>query len=186
NAVPTAVDLLTGTELGENREEQQQFQKEYDTLLGLAGRHREAIERLNKHLFPTTQRLRRNVSFGGWQVEEWRRHRRVAHPAILRFYLEKTLPSGVLPSRVIADLIANLDDETKLSALLDALPADEFENALDRLALHEDEYPPGSAATATRVLLDRAARVRRHTAHFFDMPPIWRLWKVVKRLLGRI
>jgi hypothetical protein len=36
------------------------------------------------------------------------------------------------------------------------------------------------------VLVDRVARIRRHTAHYFDMPPIWRLWSVGNGLLTKI
>jgi hypothetical protein len=130
--------------------------------------------------------MRQNRSFAGWQVEGWKRERRVAHPDVLRFYLEKTLPTGVLPARVVADTIAKLGDEAALVASLDALTPEQLENALDRLRSHEDEYPAGCTAVALHVLLDRVSRIRRHTRHFFDMPPMWRLRLVGNSLLTRI
>jgi len=185
-ALPGAIELLTGTNRGEDAKEQERLRKQYDDLLDRAGKHREAIDGLNSHLFPTTRRFRRNVGFAGWQLEGWKRERRVAHPDVLRFYLERTLPSGVLPARVVTEIVAKLGDEAALVAALDALSPEQFENALDRLRSHEDEYPAGCVGVALRVLVDRVSRIRRHTVHFFDMPPIWRLWLVGKSLLSRI
>ncbi len=186
NALPGAVELLTGTNRGDGPKEHNRLREQYDDLLERAGKHREAMEGLNSHLFPTTLRFRQNRSFASWQLERWKRERRVAHPDVLRFYLEKTLPSGVLPARLIADIVAKLGDEAALAAALDALTPEQFENALDRLRSHEDEYPAGCTAVALRLLVDRVSRIRRHTRHFFDMPPMWRVWLVGKSLLTSI
>lgn len=186
NALPGAVELLTGTERGRDEKQQGQLRKKYDELLARAGEHREAMEGLNSHLFPTSERFRQNIGLDGWQLNEWKRHRRVAHPDVLRFYFEKTLPSGVLPVRDLAEIVAKFGDETALVSTLDALTPEQFENALDRLPSHGDEYPAGCTSVALQVLVDRVSRIRRHTAHFLDMPPIWRLWLVGKGLLTKI
>ncbi len=186
NTLPSAIELLTGTKRGGDQEEQDRLCKAYDALLDLAGRHRQAIERLNRHLFPTTQRFRRNVAFGGEQVADWKRHRHVAHPDVLRFHLEKTLPRGVLPARIIGQIVENLGDEAALVGIVDALTAQQFENVLDRLRSHEEDFPAGCAGVGLWVLFDRVSRIRRHTAHSFDMPPVWRLWSVGNALLTRI
>src|SRR5262249_41237297 len=144
------------------------LRKEYDGLLALGRKHREAVARLNEQLFPTTERFRRNIGFAAWQLDGWKREGRVAHPDVLRFYLEKRLPGGVLPARVVTDIVAKLGNETALAAALDTLTFEQFENALDRLPSHEDDYPAGCTGVALRVIVDRVSRIRRHTRHFFD------------------
>jgi predicted KAP-like P-loop ATPase len=183
-ALPNAIDMLTGTKLGDNQKEQQQLREEYEALLALAAPHRAAVAGLNRYLFPTTERFERNI--GGWDRSMWKRQGRVAHPDILRIYLEATLPTGVLPARVVAGIVKKLADEAALATALDALSPEEFENALERLREHEDEYPPGCTRVAVKVFFDRVSRVRRLSAHSFDMPPMWRLEFVGQSLLTRI
>src|SRR5262249_34832101 len=60
-ALPGAVELITGTNRGEDGKEQESLRKEYDGLLALGRKHREAVARLNEQLFPTTERFRRNI-----------------------------------------------------------------------------------------------------------------------------
>jgi hypothetical protein len=52
-------------------------------------------------LFPGTRSYLENTSYASDFLATWRRDRRVAHPDVLDFYLERILPTGTLPAELV-------------------------------------------------------------------------------------
>jgi len=63
-------------------------------------------------LFPGARRYVENMHYGPeWEVT-WRRHRKIASSTVFRFYLERQLPDGVLPARLVEEALERLRTET--------------------------------------------------------------------------
>src|SRR5205807_7135572 len=104
----------------------------------IAGAHRLEVEELCRLLFPATERYLGVRHDGSGDLSQWRRERRVASPPVLAFYLNTTLPPGVVPASVLDLALASLTDRTALQAVLDGLSAEDIEDLLARLESFED------------------------------------------------
>lgn len=139
-------------------------------------------------LFPQSQRFfgRGNIVYPGEWYNRWRRQRRVAHPEVFRFFLEKSLPSNTLRARTVQEIFEALRDPAALALLLDSLEADRLLEALRRLEDYEDEFPVENVAGAMRVLMNQLSRLPQGNSAADPVPPPLQLARVVLRLLRRI
>ena len=105
---------------------------------------------------------------------------------VLAIYLHAGIEEGALQSREVQDLVEALTDEERLVGLLDALDDQQFEEALERLADFEQDFPIRAATIAVPVLVNRVARLSKEPASFFGLSPRFKTLYVVARLLRRI
>ena len=116
----------------------------------------------------------------------WRKGRRVAHPAVLRLYLEKSLPAHVLEGRVVQALFDGMALGAPFGAQLDTLSELELVDAMARLEDFEAEFDEQKAQGALAILLDHRKRLSRQPASFFGTSPRTQLDRVVLRLLRKV
>jgi hypothetical protein len=130
--------------------------------------------------------------FGGGHYDQswvarWGRERRVASPAVLKYYLSRVLEPGVAPASLVAGSFNVLADETQLRQLLDDVDERTLENILERLESYEHEFPSEAAEPASVVLLDLLTHLRPLNAReLFEIPPDLRVGRVVLRLLRHV
>ena len=160
--------------------------QELKGLLERAGPEREVMESVLEILFPATQGLLDRISYGPEWNATWRKQRRVACEDVLAIYLHAGIEEGALQSREVQDLVEALTDEERLVGLLDALDDQQFEEALERLADFEQDFPIRAATIAVPVLVNRVARLSKEPASFFGLSPRFKTLYVVARLLRRI
>jgi hypothetical protein len=149
----------------------------------IAGAHRLEVEELCRLLFPATERYLGVPHEGSGDLTQWRRERRVASPPVLAFYLNATLPPGVVPASVLDLALASLTDRTQLQAVLDGLSAEDIEDLLARLESFEGEFPRHAVEPACAVLLGTYSSLRKGSTGFLDPGPELAVGRVVLRLL---
>ncbi len=147
-----------------------------------------------KWLFPAAQRYFENINYGPEWETTWRLQRKVASPSVFRFYLERTLPSGVVPARIIDEALVVLVDAEELTDLLGRLTTDELVDLLERLPSAIEEIPFDStqpidndpARVALPIFLDLLPRLPKRSANFGEIGGTITVARVAYRLLKRI
>lgn len=121
-------------------------------------------------LFPGARRYVENMHYGPeWEVT-WRRQRKIGSSAVFRFYLERQLPDGVVPARLVDEALERLTDRERLRELLDALSPSELMDLVERMNACFEEVPVIAAGrdgdparVALPVLLDLLPRLPEDT-----------------------
>jgi hypothetical protein len=127
-----------------------------------------------------------NVHYGPDSLSRWRRDRRIAHPDVLAFYLEKQLPEDSLPTREVRELFEAFGKRERLYELLEAMDSEALERALERLEDYEEDYLPSHVEVAVEVLSNQLPRLREESEGFLDLGAALKLERVVYRLLRTI
>ena len=142
-------------------------------------------------LFPGARRYFENTHYGSeWEIR-WRRQRKVASSTIFRFYLERQLPEGVVPSRAVDEALSHLTNRGELQQLLDTWSPDELMDLLERMNPAIEELPVNAtiegdpARIALPVLLDLLPRLPEDRGVFRPSGPMT-LMRVALRLVRRI
>jgi hypothetical protein len=149
------------------------------------GEHARVIREARCKLFPASSWME-NTHHGGEWLKIWSKERRVAHPRVLAFYLEKNLPEDVMPAWAVQDLFESLGDRDALAAKFGAMDSRMVEHAVERLEDYENDYPPEHVEIAVEVLLNQLPRLREGRESFGDFGADMKLERVVLRLLRRI
>lgn len=155
---------------------------------------RELAETICKWLFPAARRYFENMHFGPEWLATWRKQRRVANPAVFRFYLERRLPDGVVPARMIDELLSNLGEPDRLREVLANLSASELTDAITRLTEVVEDIEFDStrsldddpARTALPVFLDLLPRLPVRLSGPFDPGATTTIVRLAHRLIKRI
>lgn len=155
-------------------------------LIDAGGEYSAAIRDLYAWLFPTSKRYLANVHYTAEHLKNWRKERRVAHPEVFRFYLEKHLPPDKLPARTIQEIFDALGNEEALTKLISQMDSSTLEQALERLEDYEDDYLPDTIENAVQVLMNHYPRLREGRQGMGDFGADLKLSRVVLRLLKRI
>lgn len=181
-------DLLTATEertlRAANRGEQDRAQ--FEELLKAAGEHRAAIQEFLSRVFPPSRRFIDNHHFGSGSLKRWRRARRLAHPDILQFYFEKSLPPELLQGQVVQDIYEKLGNEDALRAALAGFAPSMIEHVLSRLEDYEDDFPSSVVEPALAVVFEQYPRLREGRAGFADFGAGLAVTRLALRLLRRV
>ena len=161
----------------------ERIRTELSQMLERAEGERTLLKAVLEILFPATQEVLSNSSYGpGWD-KTWRKERRVACGDVFRIYLEGGLGEAALSSREVQQLVNALTDGRELTRLLDSLDEKHFEGALERLEDFEHEFPKEAVETAVPVLVNRLDRLSGHSAGILDVSPRLKVERVVYRLL---
>ena len=117
-------------------------------------------------LFPATREYFENMHHGPEWEAIWKGERKVASAYVLRFYLERQLPEGVVPARAVDDALARLGDRDSLQAFLDTFSPAELMDliermnpAVEKLPVATDQTGKDPARVALPVLLDLLPRL---------------------------
>ena len=154
-------------------------------ILDAAGQARGPIEEILLRLFPGIGHL-----VGGSRIVDGaslsRQRLRVGHPDILRTYVRRALPPGVISGGVVLEAVASLGDPERLSAVLEGLDGEECERLIQRLEDFQDDYDPAAVPTALPVLINQLPRLREGQQGMFDFGSRVVVARVVLRLLRSI
>lgn len=145
-------------------------------------------------LFPAALRHYENNHYGSEWLSTWRRERVVASPEVFRFYLERQLAPGVVPARLVDEVMTALPDADRLGALLQPLSADELVDLLHRLAasIAKDQGPDSAPLdvdavnAALPVIADMFVRLPLQRPGFFGEARQVTVGRVVHRLLEHL
>jgi hypothetical protein len=167
--LPAAAGTLTTTSdgygMGRNVDEAKAEIEEFENAGGDCA---EVIREARRQLFPATSWME-NAHYGGEWLKTWSKERRVAHPRVLRFYLEKNLPEDIMPAWAVEDLFESLGDRDALATRFGAMDPRMLEHAVERLREYEDDYQPEHVEPAVEVLLNQMPRLREGTEQFMDV-----------------
>lgn len=179
-----ALTAVRGDYSSRSDEAQKKEQGEnFKELIEAAGEHKDTITRLFEEIFPGCKRFTANTYYSFDSQQEWRRQRRVAHPEVLAFYLEKSLPAGVLPAQLVDDVYASLGDADKLEVLIKDMDGKELEHLFSRLVAYEREFKPDSVKSAIKTILNHADKLRTGKAYMWDFGSSIHVGRLTLRLL---
>ena len=162
-----------------------EIEKELSAMLGRAKGERPVLESVFEILFPATQGFLGRSSYGPDWIGTWRKQRRVACEEVLRIYLQAGLEAEALQSREIREVVEALTDERELKRLLESFDPQQLEDALDRLADFEQDFPVEAISAAVPVLINQMAKLSRHTSSFLGLPPRSKARYIISRLLRK-
>jgi len=170
-----AQELLTsnssGYESRSSRVELEEEQKKFQTMLDSAGDRKDTTSNLLELIFPACKRITSNTTYGGsyWR-KSWRIGRRVAHPEVFSYYLQKSLPDGVLSASFVSNVFGSFGEKEKLEALIGPLNGSELEHLFARLEDYEDKFKfkVADIVIAIQVILNHANQLREERKGMFD------------------
>lgn len=180
----TPASYYMGT--GPNEAHAAEMKRRVEALISAGGKHSNAIRQMIIRVFPAGRQYLENYGYGGESLKRWRRERRVAHPEVFRFYLQKKLPEGTLPARTVQMIFDSLGNEEALSSIVPACDSETLEHVLKRLEDYEEEFRPEVAEVAVRVLMNQTGRLREGRRNLLDYGADLQLERVVLRLLRRV
>ena len=179
---PESGSLLFMTKDARNAESKEKL----SAMLERAADERLLLDSVLEILFPATQGFLGRSSYGPDWIGNWRKQRRVACEEVLHVYLQAGLDEGGISSREVQELVEALTDEKKLTMLLDALDAQRFEAALERLEDFERDFSAEAPPVAVPLLVNRMGSLSARATGTFDLSPRFKASRVVYRLLNRI
>ena len=159
---------------------------ELKDMLERAETDRGLLDSVFRVLFPETQEILGNSTYGPVTKTTWRKDRRVACEEVLRAYLHGGLDDAVVPTGDIQALVEALTDETKLTALVDSLDVKQFEQALERLEDYQGDYPTESVPVAVPILTNQMGRLSKEPDGFLPLAPRFKATRVILRLFWRM
>lgn len=157
-----------------------------ERFIAAGGSDAEVIRACCLRLFPATGRYLGEASYGPGWLARWKRERRLAHPDILAYYIDRVPSLSLRAARWAERAFEKLSNEAEFRAVLEPLPSEELEATIGELEGYEDEYPPEAVEPACRVLLNMLPRVREGRRGTFDFGAELVVRRVVLRLLRRL
>ncbi len=147
-----------------------QKKERFFQLVSLAKDRKEVIQTLFELIFPLTKKFTTNLSFGGSWTKTWRVNRRVAHAEVFSYYLEKSLPDGVLPTTIVREVLASLGNKESLEKIFNELSGEEIEHLFDRLGDYDNKLKlkPSEVIVAIQVIFNHADKLREDRRGLYD------------------
>jgi hypothetical protein len=183
--IPAAVSALTAegtsTYIGADTQERDNRDREQiDGLIAGAGDHSEATGEVLRLLFPVAGHLLGRVPYVGAPDAKGLR---VSHPDILKTYLRRALPPGVVSGAVVARAASLLPDGDALDHFLSQLDPHDVERVIARLEDFEDDFEPSFVEGSVPALLNQLPRLREEQRGMFDFGADLVVVRVVLRLI---
>lgn len=129
-----------------------------ETMMERAGERGSLVATVLRVLFPSTQSVLSNSNYGSLSGDMWVRERRVACEDVLRIYFQSGLDSESIPSSLIEEIVENLGNEERLTALLDDMPDEKLLAVMERLFAYESSFGTESAGATVPFLANRIDR----------------------------
>ena len=115
-------------------------------ILERSSSHLDVVKACLRRLFPASVRHFEKYHYGTNFQSEWLRNRRVAHPDVLRFYLERLLPRGLEAVIHAEHLRLKMNSYSSFSSLLQTIEPDRRIDAIGHLGETADSFSVGEAA----------------------------------------
>jgi len=183
-ALPSAAAALTTVQASFGTQgEDAGLKTEIESLQELGSEQPDVVRNLCRFTFPASERHFSNMVYGADWLPRWQRNRRVAHPDILKYYLEQRLPEGAIPASAVERAFNALASPEALSLMLAGYDSRELESLIARLAAFEGEFTAEMAESAIPVLMNAIPRLRVERRGVFDFGSSLVVTRVVLRLL---
>jgi predicted KAP-like P-loop ATPase len=181
------VGLLTGEERASTygSQEEERDRARVQAVVHAAGEFAEATKAILQRLFPNVAHFVGGSRVGGGE-QAARRELRVSSPDILRTYLGRALPEGVVSGVFVSQMVDALTDRQRLETLLGGLDSETLERAIERLEDYEHDYDPAAVEPAISAVLNQLPKLREGRRGMMDFGADLVVTRVVLRLLRRI
>lgn len=131
------------------------LQQAVERLLQTGGERSTTVEALIRHLFPAGSRhLPQGVHYGGDFQGQWLRAKQVAHPDVLKLYLEGVANESLEAFHLAEGAWVLLDDQGRLDVYLRSIDRDRVQDVIASLESYESQFQPEHVVPATVVLLN--------------------------------
>src|SRR5207248_3407200 len=126
--LPATAPALTSTgDPGYGRQDDESNRQLISAFVDSAESHAEVVRAFCQRLFPASGRYLGGSMYGSDWLRRWRRERRLAHPDVLTYYLDRVVSEAMLATQRAESAFALFGDEESLRELLAGLSADEIE-----------------------------------------------------------
>ena len=152
-----AIDGLTkpSDQLYGLREDPPGLKEQIDGLIEAAKERGELVRSMIRRLFPVgTRHLPHGSHYGSDWSAGWLRDRRVAHPDILRLYLERVAGESLEAFIQGERAWTLLADRDALDAFLRSIDPDQLQDVIGSLEVYEEQFTRQQVVPATIVLLN--------------------------------
>lgn len=139
-----------------------------------------------QRIFPASARYLSGSTYGPDCLRNWMRERRLAHPDVLSYFLDRVASEAMATTQRAEKAFALFGDEKGLREFFAGLSADEIEATVADLEAFDDEFQPATAIASSRVLLDQLPRLRTDARGMFDFGADMVVTRVVLRILRRV
>jgi predicted KAP-like P-loop ATPase len=158
-----------------------------EALVASAEPRRDIIKQLIDRVFPAADRHVGRMNYSADWQNNWLKARRMAHPDILRMYLERTENEGILAFDDAEHAFSILDDQAALDAFLHSIDVDRQTDVVAALEVYEGDYPTEAIAPAVTVLLNLLPELPEpKTQTMWSMDTRLIVTRVVLRLLRQL
>ncbi len=155
-------------------------------LVASGADHTDVVTAMIQRLFPAGSRHIENNHYGPEWLKSWLKERRVAHPELLRLYLERTESADMIAFSAAERAFSLLDDPVGLDNLFEALEPESLEDVISALEAYEDDFPPEAVPSGVQVLLSWTGRLPDRGRGMFEFAPRLVVMRVVLRMLRRL
>lgn len=153
-----------------------------EDLVARAGDRQAAVTGLLQQLFPVGGRLIGGANQGTSIPSGSRRRRRVAHPQVLLYYLQRTGSEDQVATETLNRLLARLDSREDTRSILADLTPEQLSDLFERLEDYAQELPLQQATVLLGAVTDHASRLPEPRG-ILQMPGHARLLRLQFRLL---
>ncbi|MEA2594369.1 MAG: hypothetical protein QOF01_838 [Thermomicrobiales bacterium] len=163
-----------------------QLQAQIDALRPAAGEKPDIATALIERLFPAALGYIKNQSYGSDWQRRWMRERRVAHPDVLRLYLERVAGAGLQGFWAAESALGHLTSREQFDAHIRSLDPTQWQDFIEALDVFEDDFSLEAVVPTSIVLLNLMHEIPERPRGFFDLEPTRIVMGVVYRLLRRL
>ena len=182
--IPVNVEALTNVGvMALGQREQGRWKLVIDEVISAAGRREPVATNAIKLLFPAARKFIDNYHFTSDARQGWLRAKRVAHPDILRLYLERMPSAGLKTHYAAEQAFSLLSDEDALTAYLRSLEPSRIEDVISSLEVFEGEFRPDQVVSGVVALLELLPDLPDRNRGLLDFPTALKVTRVTIRLL---
>lgn len=163
-----------------------ELKEQIEKIVAAADRHREVATALITRLFPAAVRHIENNHYGPEWRKEWIKERRVAHPDVLSFYLERVIGEKFEAFLSGERVYATLGNQSALQEELAALSDQHLADAIASLEVYEGDFPSEGVGQASAVLLNQVRRLPQRDGSIYSFEPDLTVRRVVLRMLRQL
>ncbi|MGV9211937.1 KAP family P-loop NTPase fold protein [Micromonospora sp. RB23] len=185
-AIADAPTALTATRSSAERSAGRSDEEAVKRVLAEAAGQRPLVESVISRLFPGGLRHIGGSPYGAEWEKGWLKARRVAHPDILRLYLERTHTSKMAAFTDAERAFKVLADRAALEEFLSSIDPERIEDVISALEAFEGEYPSEAVPVAVTVVLNTMPYLPDRPRGMLELDARLVVSRVVLRLLRQL
>lgn len=183
--VPMAFDGLTkpSSNVIGGPAEPDDLKMSIQALVEAGGEHSDVVRALVDRVFPAGSRHLGGTNYGPGFPQLWLRSRRVAHPDLLRFYIERVVGDSLAAFDAAERAFELMAHATTFDSFLRAIDPRRREDVVGALESFEEDFEPEQVVPGVTVLLNLLRDLPERPQGMFDFGPRLTVARVTLRLL---